>query len=162
VSPRMRPGRRPQIAVAGGARCSPATARLAHAVGRELAAAGAVLVCGGLGGVMASAARGVAAGGGIAVGVLPSYDHADGNRYLAVTIPTGLAHARNVIVAAAGDALIALPGEHGTLSEVVLARVLRRPVIVLGAWRRLPGVVHARTPREAVQRALTLARRRPR
>jgi len=155
----LRPApRRPQIAVAGASVCSPRTAALARAVGRALAAAGAVLVCGGLGGVMEAAARGAAEGGGTVIGILPGYDHRAANRHLTVALPTGLGHARNVLVAAAGDALIALPGGHGTLSEVALARVLGRPVVALGRRRELAGVVAARTPAEAVRRALALAR----
>jgi len=149
-----------QIAVAGGGTCSRATARLARTLGREVAAAGAILVCGGLGGTMAAAARGAAERGGTVLGLLPGYEHGCGNRHLTIVVPTGLGHARNVLVAAAGDALIALPGAHGTLSEVALARVLGRPVIVLGAWGAVQGVVRARTCRAAVRRALALARRR--
>src|SRR5439155_194172 len=128
--------------------------------GPPLAAAGAVLVCGGLGGVMEAAARGAAEGGGTVIGILPGYDHRDANRHLTVALPTGLGYARNVLVAAAGDALIALPGGHGTLSEVALAQVLGRPVVALGRRRERAGVVAARTPAEAVRRALALARRR--
>src|SRR5262249_60920724 len=124
-----------------------------------IARAGAVLVCGGRGGVMAAAARGAAEERGLVVGVLPGYRHREGNPYLSVVLPTGLGHARNALVAAAGDALIALPGEHGTLSEVALARVLGRPVVVLGAWRDVRDVVRARDPLHAVRRAVALARR---
>jgi uncharacterized protein (TIGR00725 family) len=154
--------RRRQIAVAGGGVCTTSTARLAHAVGRHVALAGAVLVCGGLGGVMAAAARGAAEADGDVVGLLPSYRCADANPYCSIVLPTGLGHARNTLVAAAGDALIALPGAEGTLAEVALAGVLGRPVVVVGGWRGLRGVVHARTAREAVTRALTLAARHAR
>jgi uncharacterized protein (TIGR00725 family) len=150
---------RPQIAVAGGGACTRRTATLAHAVGRHLALGGAVLVCGGLGGVMEAAARGAAEAGGTVVGLLPGRDRAAGNRHLTVAIPTGLGHARNVLVAAAGDALVALPGAHGTLAEIAFARVLGRPVVVLGAWRGVPGVIRAGTPAEAVRCALVLAAR---
>jgi uncharacterized protein (TIGR00725 family) len=160
VTDRRRPRPRVQIAVAGRGRCGRATARLARGVGREIAAAGAILVCGGRGGVMAAAASGARAGGGIVVGILPSSDPRTGNRWLTVRIPTGLGHARNAVVAAAGDALIALDGAFGTMSEVALARVLGRPVVTLGAWRDVPGVVVARTARDAVRAALALARRR--
>ena len=151
--------RRCQIAVAGGGVCSAATARLAHAVGRHVALAGAVLVCGGLGGVMAAAARGAAEAEGDVIGLLPGYRRADANPYCSIVLPTGLGHARNTLVAAGGDALIALPGAGGTLAEVALAGVLGRPVVVVGGWRGLRGVAHARTPREAVARALRLAAR---
>jgi len=153
VSPRP-----PQISVVGGGTCSARTARLAEAVGKEIAAAGAILVCGGLGGVMEAAARGAARQGGMVVGLLPGYRHADGNAHLTVRLPTGLGHARNMLVAAAGDAVIALLGLHGTLAEVALARVLGRPVVVLGAWGGVPGVVRARTPVAAGRQALRLVR----
>src|SRR5207237_8657507 len=133
------------------------TAAMARALGRELAAAGAIVVCGGLGGVMAAVARGAAERNGTIVGLLPGYDRALGNPWLDITIPTGLGHARNVLVASTGDALIALPGEQGTLSEIALARVLGRPVIVLGAWKEIRDVTPARTPREAAARAVALA-----
>jgi hypothetical protein len=146
------------ITVAGGGVCSARVARRAQAIGREIAAAGAILVCGGLGGVMEAAARGAIEGGGTAVGLLPTYDRRRGSRFLTVAIPTGLGHARNVLVAAAGDALVALPGEHGTLSEMALARVLGRPVVVLGSTPRMPGTRRARTPAAAVRLAIALAR----
>jgi uncharacterized protein (TIGR00725 family) len=155
-----RPRRRPvQVAVSGGGACEARTARVARAIGRAIAAAGAVLVCGGRGGVMRAVARGAREAGGTVVGLLPGYEHAEGNPHLTIAIPTGLGHARNVAVAAAGDVLIALPGAHGTLSEIALARVLRRPVVVLGAWTDVPGVVAAADARDAVRRALGLARR---
>ena len=156
----MRHGDPLYIAVAGGGVCSERVARRAQAIGRAVAAAGAILVCGGLGGVMEAAARGAIEAGGIAVGLLPTYDRRSGNRFLTVAIPTGLGHARNVLVAAAGDALVALPGEHGTLSEVALARVLGRPVVVLGRAPRVPGTRRAYTPAAAVRLAIALARRR--
>jgi hypothetical protein len=159
MTSRARP---PQIAVSGGRRCSAGTVRLARVLGRELAAAGAVVLCGGRGGVMAAVARGVREGGGTVVGLLPGYAHAAGNPYLSIVVPTGLGHARNVLVAAAGDALIAVGGSNGTLAEIALARVLARPVIALGAWRGVPGLVRARTPAEAVRHALRLVRRRRR
>ena len=149
--------RRPQIAVAGGGACTPRTAALARTLGRELAAAGAIIVCGGLGGVMSAVAQGASERNGTIIGLLPGYDRTQGNPWLDITIPTGLGHARNVLVAASGDALIALPGEQGTLSEIALARVLGRPVVVLGAWKELRGVAHARTPKEAAARAVSLA-----
>ena len=150
-------GRRPQIAVAGGGACTRRTAALARALGRELAAAGAIIVCGGLGGVMSAVARGAAERNGTTIGLLPSYDRTQANPWLDITIPTGLGHARNVLVAATGDVLIALPGEQGTLSEITLARVLGRPVIVLGAWNDVRGVLRAATPRAAAARAVALA-----
>jgi len=156
---RRRPAHALHLAVSGGGRCDARTARLARALGREIAAAGAVLVCGGRGGVMGAVSRGAAERGGTVVGLLPTYEASGGNPYLTVVVPTGLGHARNVLVAAAGDALIALPGEHGTLSEIALARTLGRPVVTLGRAPAVDGTVRARTPIEAVRRAIALARR---
>jgi len=161
TAPAGPPVRRVQIAVAGASACGVRVARLAEAVGRALAAADAVVVCGGRGGVMEAVARGVAGAGGIVVGLLPGYDRQAGNRHLTVVLPTGLGWARNTLVAAAGDALIALPGRDGTRSEIALARVLGCPVVSLGRRdERLPGVRKAATPEEAVRRALAAARRR--
>jgi len=151
--------RRPQVAVAGGGVCTRRVRALAYAVGRGLALGGAAVVCGGLGGVMEAAARGAAEAGGLVVGLLPGTDRAAGNPHLTVAVPTGLGHARNALVAAAGDVLVALPGADGTLAEIAFARVLGRPVVVLGAWRQVRGVVRARTPAEVVRRALALAAR---
>lgn len=147
-----------QIAVAGGGRCGARVARQAETLGRALAAGGAVVVCGGLGGAMEAVSRGAREAGGLVVGLLPGYAHGDGNRFLGVALPTGLGHARNVLVAAAGDVLVALPGADGTLSEIALARVLGRPVVVLGGGVAVRGVVRARSPEDAARRALRLAR----
>jgi len=147
--------RRMQIAVSGAGRCSEPVWQLAEEVGREIARHGAVLICGGLGGVMEAAARGARAAGGLTVGILPSYDSASANAWLDVVIPTGLGHARNVVVVASGDAVIALPGEQGTASEIALALKLQRCVIALEAWQDHVGVLHATSPAEAVRLAIT-------
>lgn len=128
----------------------------ARAVGSEIARRGAVLVCGGRGGVMEAACRGAVETGGLAVAILPGDDKAGANPYATLVIPTGLGHARNVLVVQSGEAVIALPGEAGTMSEVALALKTGRPVIGLGAWGEVDGVERADTPTEAV--ALALAR----
>jgi hypothetical protein len=136
-------------------------ARRAERLGRALADLGVTVVCGGLGGVMEAVARGVRREGGLVVGVLPGYDRREGNPYLDVAIPTGLGHARNVIVAVAGDVLVALPGGTGTLSEIAVALRLARPVIGLGAWGEIAGVTQVAGVRDAVARIRTaLAGRR--
>ncbi len=154
--------RRLQIAVIGGGKCSRPIARAAAAVGAALARRGAVLVCGGLGGVMGAAASGAKRAGGLTIGVLPTYDLSAAHPAIAVALATGMGHARNVIVAASGDAVIALSGEHGTASEIALALKLGRPVVVLNAWEHVAGVRVARTPAEAVEVAIQLARPRAR
>ena len=109
---------------------------------------------------MAAVARGATERGGTVLGVLPGYQRASGNRWLTIAIPTGLGHARNILVVAAADAIIALPGKHGTRSEIAFAAILKRPVVALDAWQTVEGVTHATTATDAVRRALALARRR--
>jgi uncharacterized protein (TIGR00725 family) len=149
--------RRVHIAVSGAGTCSEPVRQLAEEVGREIARHGAVLICGGLGGVMEGAARGARAAGGLTVGILPGYDFGSANRWLDVVIPSGLGHARNVLVVASGDAVIALPGEQGTASEIALALKLQRCVVALEAWQDHVGVLHATSPAEAVAMAITAA-----
>jgi hypothetical protein len=126
-------------------------------VGRLLAEAGAVVVTGGLGGVMAAACQGASAAGGITVGILPGGDRRDANPFLTVAIATGMGEARNALVARASGAVIALAGEHGTLSEVALALKMGRVVVGLDAWTEIVGVVPAADAREAVALALDAA-----
>ncbi|MDX6651112.1 MAG: hypothetical protein QOJ97_3063 [Solirubrobacteraceae bacterium] len=128
----------------------------AEAVGRELAVRGAVVICGGLGGAMAAACRGAASAGGVSVGLLPGADRAEGNEWLSVAIPTGMGELRNGLVARAGDAMIAVDGGYGTLSEMGFALKLGRPVVGLGTWD-IEGVMAAADPAEAVQCALAAA-----
>jgi hypothetical protein len=151
--------RKMQIAVIGDGQPPAEVAQWAEEVGRLLAQRGAIVVCGGLGGVMAAAAKGAAAVGGLTVGILPSYDAATANPSIAVAIPSGLGEARNVLVVASGDVVIALPGSYGTLSEVALARKLGKVVIGIQAWSSVPGVQVVQTPAEAVELALSAARK---
>jgi uncharacterized protein (TIGR00725 family) len=132
-------------------------AKTAVDLGAALADAGAVIVCGGLGGVMEAVARGARSHGGVVIGVLPGYDSRSGNRYLSAAVPTGLGHGRNVVVAAAGDVLVALPGGPGTLSEIALALTLGRPVIGLGAWNDIGGVEAVATVAAVVESVKALA-----
>ena len=156
------------IGVIGEGRCSPRVAARAERVGAAIAAAGAVLLCGGLGGVMAAAARGAARASGVVVGLLPGVDRAEANRWITIPIVTGMDQARNVILVRSCDALIAVGGMYGTLSEIALALKLGRPVIGLATWRllqperrRVP-IIRATSPEDAVARALRAARRPPR
>ena len=151
--------RKLQVAVVGDNTPSPEVTQWAEEVGQLLAKHNAVVVCGGLGGVMAAVARGAARQGGTTVGILPTYEAASGNSSLSIVIPSGVVHARNVMVAAAGDAVIALPGSYGTLSEVALALKLGKAVIGVNAWEEIKGVQAAKTPSEAVTLALAAAHR---
>ncbi|MBN2056270.1 TIGR00725 family protein [bacterium] len=143
-----------QIAVVGGGQCSEEVARNAETVGRLLAEAGAILICGGKGGVMAAAARGASRAGGRTVGILPGERLDEANPYIQVVVATGLGHARNIIVVLSAQAIIALPGADGTRSEIALARTVGRQVIDLGGWSRMPGVEIAANPATAVAAAL--------
>jgi len=145
-----------QVAVSGGGTCTPAVASQATILGEALADLGAVIICGGLGGVMEGVARGARQRGGTVVGVLPGYELGSGNRFLSVRVPTGLGHGRNVLVAAAGDVLVAFPGGAGTLSEIALALKLRRPVIGVGTWGHIAGVDEVRDVVVAVERLRAL------
>jgi uncharacterized protein (TIGR00725 family) len=123
-----------QISVIGGGTAEREVLDQAEEVGRRIAEAGAVLVCGGTTGVMEAAARGAGEAGGVVIGVLPGLSPDDGTEHLTHAIATGVGHARNLAVVASGDAVIAVGGEWGTLSEIALARRLERPVIGLETW----------------------------
>lgn len=149
------PARICYVAVVGSASCTPEVAELAYQVGFELARRNAVLLCGGREGVMAAAARGARDGGGLAVGILPGTDRSEGNLHLDIALPTGLGDARNAVIACAADAVIAVSGGYGTLSEVALALKKGKTVITLSfAFPEIPGVYPAETPFEAVELAL--------
>ncbi|MFZ5449427.1 MAG: TIGR00725 family protein [Thermodesulfobacteriota bacterium] len=138
------------IAVIGGGEISAETALLARQVGREVARRGAVLLCGGLGGVMAAAAQGAREAGGVSLGILPDGDRRRANPYLTYTIATNLGHARNVLIAHSADAVIAVDGSYGTISEAAIALKLGKPVIVLQVSWDLPGLQRAGSAEEAV------------
>jgi uncharacterized protein (TIGR00725 family) len=153
------------VAVCGPDPCSAREAGLAEEVGRLLAEAGAVVVCGGHGGVMEAAAKGAAQAGGLVIGILPGSSRAEGNRYLSLSLPTGLGELRNGLIVRAADAVIAVGGQFGTLSEIALARKTGVPVVGLDTWRLaeiargVPDpIVEAGSAAEAVARALGLAR----
>uniref|UniRef100_A0A7C1JN52 TIGR00725 family protein n=1 Tax=Ammonifex degensii TaxID=42838 RepID=A0A7C1JN52_9THEO len=143
------------IAVVGAASCTPEEETLAYHVGYEVARRGAILLCGGRGGVMAAAARGARDGGGLAVGILPGNDRSAANPYLHVALATGLGDARNAVIACAADAMIAVGGGYGTLSEVALALKKGKPVVGLAfSFPEIRGVQMAENPQAAVELAL--------
>ena len=127
---------------------------MAEEVGRLLARRGAVVVCGGLGGVMEAACRGASREGGTTVGVLPGLDRGAANPFVSVAVATGLGEVRNALVVRAADALIAVGGAYGTLSEIALALKAGKPVIGLGTWE-IDGVERVEAPEAAVNMALT-------
>jgi len=149
------------IAVIGGSDCTPEEARLAEEVGRGLARNGAVLICGGLGGVMRAACKGASAEGGLTVGILPGNRRQTANPYVNIPIVTNLGEARNIIVVKSAEAIIAIGGGYGTLSELGHALRNGTPVIGLNTWslsrneRPDSSIVLARNPADAVKKALS-------
>ena len=157
--------RAPQIAVVGAGQGDEELLASAEEVGRRIAEAGAVLITGGLTGVMEAASRGATAAGGTAIGVIPTSDPADANEHVTHAVATGAGQARNLAVVGSGDAVIAVGGEWGTLSEIALARKLGKPVVALESWpleNRAGtelGIDEVDTPEAAVEAALSAAAR---
>jgi|YNPNPStandDraft_1061719.scaffolds.fasta_scaffold56397_2 uncharacterized protein (TIGR00725 family) len=153
-------GATPIIAVIGSALCSAHEMALAEGVGRGLAEAGAILICGGGSGVMEAACRGAKKAGGLTIGVLPGFYASDANSFVDIPIVTGLGEARNVVIVRTAWAVIAVGGEFGTLSEIAFALKLGRPVIGLETWelakagQPCSSIVRAHSPEEAVRLAL--------
>ena len=162
----MTGGRPIVVAVIGAASATVSQEALAEEVGRRLAEAGAVVVCGGRGGVMEAACRGAQRAGGLTVGILPGLDPDEGNRYLSLALPTGLRHARNAVVVLASEAVIAVGGGYGTLSEIGLALKSGRPLVGLSTWKAshestdVSEIEVVETPEEAVRRSLEAANER--
>ncbi|MEE9507767.1 MAG: TIGR00725 family protein [Anaerolineales bacterium] len=148
------------VSIIGGADCTDEESALAEHVGVLLANKGVVVVTGGGWGVMEAASRGAASVGGISIGILPGDEHDSGNEYLKISIPTGLGHTRNAIVAQAGESVIAIGGSYGTLSEIGIALKVGRRVIGLGSWEARDaskqdlGILVAQNADEAVNLAL--------
>jgi uncharacterized protein (TIGR00725 family) len=142
------------IAVVGAGATSPDQEETAEEVGRLLARRGVTVVTGGRGGVMAAASRGAAEAGGVVVGLLPGPDRAEANPWVGVAVPTGLGELRNGLVVRAADALIAVGGGYGTLSEVALALGAGKRVVGVGFAFAIEGVEDAADPAAAVEAAL--------
>lgn len=147
------------ISVVGASSCNRDTADIAYELGREIALRGHVLVCGGLAGVMEASSQGAHDADGLTVGILPDIDRSRANPWLTISIPTDMGHARNALVALSGDALIAVSGGYGTLSEISFGLKLGKPVIGLQSWQPDPEgreealVIKASTPTQAVDLA---------
>jgi uncharacterized protein (TIGR00725 family) len=159
------PPPRAWIAVVGPGSAEPDELAAAEEVGASVASAGCGLVCGGLGGVMEAACRGARSEGGLTLGLLPGADRDAANGWVVVAVPTGLGEARNALVVRAADAVVAIGGGWGTLSEVALAMKTGAPVVGLGTWEPtlrgevVEGIVAVDEPRAAVDEALRLAGR---
>ncbi|GAB4387605.1 MAG: TIGR00725 family protein [Thermodesulfovibrionales bacterium] len=152
---RRKRDRKTLIAVIGGRKAARKALKEAEAVGALLARKGAVVLSGGLGGVMEAASRGASGEGGVTVGILPHEHRGRANRYVDIPIATGLGIGRNVVIARAADAVIAVGGEYGTLSEIAFALQIGKPVVGIGSWK-IKGVVEAVDAEDAVGKALGL------
>ena len=154
-----------QISIVGEAGATPETAALAEEVGAELGRRGITLVCGGGRGTMEAACRGAKSEGGTTVGILPSSDPSAGNQWVDIRIPTGLGQGRNVIIARSGNAVIAIGGRYGTLSEIAHALKAGIPVVGLNTWTISkqgavdPSIIVASDARDAVEKAVEAANR---
>jgi uncharacterized protein (TIGR00725 family) len=146
----------PYVAVVGAGQATPQQLETAEAVGRLLGQAGALLVCGGRGGVMEAACRGAAQAEGVTIGILPDHDRTLANDWVQVAIPTGLGELRNGLVVRAADVVIAVGGAYGTLSEIALALQSGTPVLGLDTWE-IEGVEAMPSAEDAVALALSLA-----
>jgi len=145
-----------QIGVIGASKCSKEAEEIAFKVGQEIARHRAVLVCGGLTGVMEHAAKGAKSEGGLTVGILPGFNPQDANPYIDIKIVTGLSYARNIIIVRSSDALIAIEGGYGTLSEIAFALQAGKPIIGINTWKIDPIIV-IKDPVDAVKKAIELS-----
>ena len=141
-----------KIGVIGASRCNKKIAKIAYEVGKEIAKRKAILICGGLGGVMEEAARGAKENKGLTVGILPGFSSSDANPYIDIPVVTGMDHGRNIIVVRSCHAIIAVGGREGTLSEIALALKLRIPLIGIETWG-IKGVIKAKDAKGAVKKA---------
>lgn len=146
----------PYIAVVGASQPSASQASAAEEVGRLLGEAGAIVITGGRGGVMAAASRGARGAGATVVGLLPGLGRDDAKEWVSVALPTGLGELRNGLVVRGADAVVAVGGAYGTLAEIALAMAAGTPVVGVDSWS-ISGVEVAESPRAAVDRALRLA-----
>jgi uncharacterized protein (TIGR00725 family) len=150
------------IAVIGGSQASASELKTAELVGSEIARAGVTLVCGGMGGVMEAACKGASQEGGLTIGILPGDSRLSANAYVKIPIVTGIGYARNMAVVKSAEAVIAIGGSYGTLSEIGHALQSGLPVIGMGTWEisrkgkdKCP-IIKAKTPAEAVEKALEM------
>lgn len=145
-----------QIGVIGAGACGSEIRALAETVGREVAKRGGLLLCGGLGGVMEAAAYGAKQEGGITLGVLPGILRSEANPWIDIAVLSGMGQARNALITQSSDALIAVNGEYGTLSEIALGLKMGKPVVVLESRWEIEGAHRVESPEEAVELAFRL------
>ena len=152
--------RKPIIAVIGAGKCSKKLRDMAGVVGKYIAEQGAVLVCGGMGGIMEGAAQGAREAGGVTIGILPTDNRADANAFIDYVIPTGFGEARNIMVVRTADVVVAFPGKYGTLTEMAFALLAEKPVISISAWKLGDEIIQMDDPLEAAKKAVQLAQER--
>ncbi len=145
--------RRPRVSIIGASQCGPDVLTLARDIGRGLAAVGCEVVCGGLGGVMRAVCEGAREAGGRTIGILPGTDLDDANPFVDLAVATGLGPMRNFLIVLNGDMAVAVDGASGTLSEIGLALKIGRPVVAVGHWQDIDGVIPAANATEAVNHA---------
>jgi len=150
--------RKPVIAIVGAGKCSKKLRDKAAAVARHVVKNDGVIVCGGMGGIMEGAARGAWEGGGVSIGILPSEDKSDANKFVTFAIPTGFGEARNLMVIRAADAVVAFPGKYGTLSEMAFALKIGKPLISIAAWKLGEEIIQIDDAVQAAEKALELAK----
>jgi uncharacterized protein (TIGR00725 family) len=143
-----------RIGVIGGGSPEAEALEIAFEVGKLIAEKGAILVCGGLGGVMEAASQGAKKAGGMTVGILPGNSPEQANPYIDIPIATNMGHSRNSLVALNSDVLIAINGQYGTLSEIAFGCIYKKKIIGLGTWD-IKGIIQAETPEQAVNLALS-------
>lgn len=146
------------IGVVGGRKASRRSLDIAYSVGSQIAQSGAILVTGGLGGIMESASKGAFDSGGMVVGIIPQDKRDKANDFVHIVIPTGLDVVRNFLVVRCADAIIAINGEWGTLSEISIAKNIGKPVVALDVKWKLDDIIICDSPKEAVEKALKLAK----
>ena len=147
---------KPRIGVIGASQCGKALSETACQTGKLIAQGGGILVCGGMGGVMEAACRGASEAGGLTVGILPGASARDANRFVDVPIATGMGYTRNSLVVLSSQAVIAIGGRYGTLSEIAYAIQYKIPLVGLNTWKIAAAIKHVKTPEEAVKLAFKL------
>jgi hypothetical protein len=139
------------VGVIGAGACTQEIYEKSRRVGQGIAGLGAILVCGGLGGVMEGACRGAQERGGITVGILPGQDRCEANPYVTIPVVTDMGHARNILIVRSSDVLIAVSGGYGTLSEISIALKLAKPVVGLDTWEQMRGIQYVKTADDAMK-----------
>jgi hypothetical protein len=140
-----------QIAVVGASQCNEEIYSIAEKIGELIAEKGWILINGGLGGVMEASARGARKKGGVVVGIIPHSDKTYANPYCSIIIATNMGHARNMVIVHSSDAIIAVDGEYGTISEIAIALKEKKPVVVINPPVRLKDMIIVESPEEAIK-----------